>query len=201
MHRKWKTLQNGLLLVATLGATLASAAAMSATITYRVDRTVGAGSVVGTITTDGLTGTLDPNSDFVAWNLLLTGAGSVTDRITNFDSGAVAWGYGPDVTATTTDLYFNFSGPYGYMVFQDGFESGTHYYCDASAASACLAGESVVPQSYTDASFVNIAQSGNQIIGIVPEPSTWALMLLGFGGLGYAGYRRTRAAALKPVTG
>ena len=26
----------------------------------------------------------------------------------------------------------------------------------------------------------------------VPEPSTWALMLLGFAGLGYAGYRRTR---------
>jgi hypothetical protein len=32
----------------------------------------------------------------------------------------------------------------------------------------------------------------------VPEPSTWALMLLGFAGLGYAGYRRTvkRKAAL-----
>jgi PEP-CTERM motif len=28
----------------------------------------------------------------------------------------------------------------------------------------------------------------------VPEPSTWALMLLGFAGLGFAGYRRARAA-------
>ncbi len=27
----------------------------------------------------------------------------------------------------------------------------------------------------------------------VPEPSTWAMMLLGFAGLGYAGYRRVRA--------
>ena len=26
----------------------------------------------------------------------------------------------------------------------------------------------------------------------VPEPSTWAMMLLGFVGLGYAGFRRTR---------
>jgi PEP-CTERM motif len=26
--------------------------------------------------------------------------------------------------------------------------------------------------------------------GVVPEPSTWAMMLLGFAGLGYAGYRR-----------
>ena len=29
----------------------------------------------------------------------------------------------------------------------------------------------------------------------VPEPSTWALMLLGFAGLGFAGWRRTAAQA------
>jgi hypothetical protein len=29
--------------------------------------------------------------------------------------------------------------------------------------------------------------------GAVPEPSTWAMMLVGFAGLGYAGYRRARA--------
>ena len=28
--------------------------------------------------------------------------------------------------------------------------------------------------------------------GVVPEPSAWAMMLLGFAGLGYAGYRRGR---------
>ena len=27
----------------------------------------------------------------------------------------------------------------------------------------------------------------------VPEPSTWALMLIGFAGLGFVGYRRARA--------
>ncbi len=32
-----------------------------------------------------------------------------------------------------------------------------------------------------------------------PEPSTWAMMLLGFAGLGFAGYRRARAAQL-PAT-
>jgi hypothetical protein len=30
---------------------------------------------------------------------------------------------------------------------------------------------------------------------LVPEPSTWAMMLLGFAGLGYAGYRSSRKAA------
>jgi hypothetical protein len=31
-----------------------------------------------------------------------------------------------------------------------------------------------------------------QIATSVPEPSTWAMMLVGFAGLGFAGYRRTR---------
>lgn len=30
----------------------------------------------------------------------------------------------------------------------------------------------------------------------VPEPSTWAMMLLGFGGLGFAGYRASRRSAV-----
>jgi hypothetical protein len=29
-------------------------------------------------------------------------------------------------------------------------------------------------------------------VAAVPEPSTWAMMVLGFAGLGYAGYRKTR---------
>ena len=29
---------------------------------------------------------------------------------------------------------------------------------------------------------------------LVPEPSTWAMMLLGFAGLGFAGYRQARKA-------
>ena len=33
---------------------------------------------------------------------------------------------------------------------------------------------------------------GGAVTAAVPEPSTWAMMLLGFAGLGYAGYRRTR---------
>jgi hypothetical protein len=30
---------------------------------------------------------------------------------------------------------------------------------------------------------------------VVPEPSTWAMMLIGFAGLGFAGYRHTRRAS------
>ena len=45
--------------------------------------------------------------------------------------------------------------------------------------------------------FINFqAVSGNVLVssisGTIPEPSTWAMMLLGFVGLGYVGFRRTR---------
>jgi hypothetical protein len=47
--------------------------------------------------------------------------------------------------------------------------------------------------------YVNISTFANptgeirgQILGVVPEPSTWAMMLLGFAGLGFAGYRQAR---------
>lgn len=32
-------------------------------------------------------------------------------------------------------------------------------------------------------------------VAAVPEPSTWAMMLLGFGGLGFMTYRRKRTVA------
>ena len=35
-----------------------------------------------------------------------------------------------------------------------------------------------------------------QVSGAIPEPSTWAMMLLGFAGLGYAGYRKARRATV-----
>ena len=31
-------------------------------------------------------------------------------------------------------------------------------------------------------------------VGSVPEPSTWAMMMLGFAGLGFAGYRKAKVA-------
>jgi hypothetical protein len=35
-----------------------------------------------------------------------------------------------------------------------------------------------------------------QVKGAIPEPSTWAMMLLGFARLGYAGYRKKKQAVV-----
>jgi hypothetical protein len=34
------------------------------------------------------------------------------------------------------------------------------------------------------------------VSGAIPEPSTWAMILLGFAGIGFAGYRKAKQAAV-----
>ena len=172
----------------------------AAVIVYDIDQIIDGGSVTGTITTDGNIGALLP-SDFTAWSLQLDGAGGVDYHIANTDAGAAVWGGGSDVTATAQHLYFDFGASYGYLVFQDGKESGRHYFClQAAPGLPCLTGgasntgESVVPVFYTDSSTQVINPTGDKIFASVagiPEPASWALMALGFAGLGFAGYRRT----------
>ncbi|MGA2487280.1 MAG: PEP-CTERM sorting domain-containing protein [Roseiarcus sp.] len=41
-----------------------------------------------------------------------------------------------------------------------------------------------------------IQEIGNLTVSAVAEPSTWAMMLLGFGGLGFVGYRASRRGAV-----
>jgi PEP-CTERM motif len=36
-------------------------------------------------------------------------------------------------------------------------------------------------------------------VNAIPEPSTWAMMLLGFAGLGFAGYRAKAKLALPAI--
>jgi hypothetical protein len=43
---------------------------------------------------------------------------------------------------------------------------------------------------------VNLAGLAFLPAGSVPEPATWAMMIVGFGGLGFVAYRRSRNPAL-----
>jgi PEP-CTERM motif len=50
-----------------------------------------------------------------------------------------------------------------------------------------------MPLSYTVGSG-DYSGGGFQVSSGVPEPATWAMLLIGFAGLGFAGYRRARLA-------
>jgi hypothetical protein len=120
--------------------------------------------------------------------------------------------------------------PFGiYMEFKNTADPTSQddcYLSFAPLASPFFGGSNfdfVLPPQYTifDLVFVNVDNPGDyftplltgdvslglEVIAVgasVPEPSTWAMMLLGFAGLGYAGYRRARAGraaiAAYPVT-
>jgi hypothetical protein len=78
--------------------------------------------------------------------------------------------------------------------YVSGFLSGSATFDDATLASL-----GVTPGVYvwTWGSGPN-ADSFTLDVEAVPEPSTWAMMLIGFAGLGFAGYRASRGLPRSP---
>ncbi len=110
----------------------------AANITYDVDRAIGAGSISGTITTDGTIGVLS-TINIVDWELTLND-GTIQSNLLGPLSGANS-NYivtGKSLTATATDLLFNFgTASTDYVVFQILLGSGNNFYCAAGATRIC----------------------------------------------------------------
>lgn len=181
-----------------------SSPAYAGPIVYYVHQSVGAGTVTGSITTDGHIGNLDV-TNFLAWNLQLSVPGQTfsldqaNSVVLSYQSGF----YGPannDVTATAQNILFNFDGTDGgYLGFQQGPYSGNHYWCSATITQGfdCAAGGQTVAPISVFSAYEFQAFRGNIVIATaaasVPEPASWGMMLTGFGVLGTA-LRRRRAA-------
>lgn len=190
-----------LALASSLALAMASTPALATT--YFLNLPVGgSGSVVGSVTTNGAVGQIQA-SDITAWNLTITGAGSVSTVLTNLNSGV--YSSGSSILASPTTLSFDFDNPSpSYLLFQSSFSSGSQYACAAStpfSSTPCYQGLSAVPLSYSDASAQYTGQgagsslSGTVVLGAVPEPSTWALMIAGFVVVGAGLRRRARQTA------
>ncbi len=176
---------------------LAGTSAAAAAITYNVSQTIGLGSVVGTIETNGAIGPL-AQSDVIGFDLTVSGPGASVE-LTQADSVVIT--SGGNFSATENSLFFNYSGASGYLLFQLGsFGTGMKYFCNASVADTCFQGASAIPESFDSPSAQVEARAGNQILGsvsgAVPEPASWALMLGGFGLVGAALRQRSRATVV-----
>ena len=173
-------------------------------------------TLTGTITTDGDIGTLAA-SDILAWNLSVP---PNVHRGTSIDSstGSVSLTSGTTaLTATATELFFNFGGSTAAaLIFASpGFSLSplgsvmAEQFCNG-AANCVNQNNAVLAAGISDvwispgccSSSGGISEEGTVAIATapvtpaVPEPSTWAMMLLGFTGIGFMAYRRKSKPAL-----
>ncbi len=185
---------------------LSSAVAHASDITYTINTTITSANptgnpsqsntVVGTLTTDGTIGVL-ASSNIISWDLdLIDNLNSGNDFELSATDSALVEDTGSALSATATGLSFNFAGSGEFLIqgTANGAFSGFNYFC-FSTGSACLAGETISPQFIFDDGTVltgMAAPVGMQPLdqtppapptGVVPEPSTYGLVLTGLLGL------------------
>lgn len=129
----------------------------------------------GTVTINFSQAVLNPYLALLSWNY---NSFTSPSSFTVVSQGCGYWGCGSAQNLTSNS--FNTSGElHGILQFQGtftslSFTSGTNY------------------------EFWHGVQVGADAVGAVPEPATWAMMLLGFAGIGFAMRRRRTPAQLLP---
>jgi hypothetical protein len=171
-------------------ALLLSAVCCSAgTITYNVNVTIGFGDFTGDIVTDGTIGLLN-NANIVGWNLVLNDGTDPLFTLTNSNSTEDIAPADQTLSATATQLSFNFDGPAdSFLVFVSdisdvkGSESGV---CWSIAPEDCLipgltaSGISlIVGGNIGNAQFTSGTVIGTSPGSSTPESSTLSLIGLG----------------------
>jgi hypothetical protein len=169
-------------------------------VTYNVNRTIDGGSVSGTIETDGTLGTLS-TSNILSWAFTIAspnlgqGTPQSIDSVSAFAAfGSLAWQASSGLTATATELLFDFSAA-GFTYFSG---SATDGWC-LSGAGGCGsvngpgAGEYLYygvfggPAEYVATTAQNLVIA-TTTAPAVPVPASLPLLVAGLGG--FAIWRR-----------
>ncbi|MCG2633008.1 PEPxxWA-CTERM sorting domain-containing protein, partial [Bradyrhizobium sp. WYCCWR 13023] len=112
-------------------------------------------------------------------------------------SGPSFFGFGYASTVGGAGDIFNIDGSRGYLDVPTGFVSGGSISSSTTFAHGTFTG-SLNPGTYVYTwGQGELADSVTVQIDAVPEPSTWAMMILGFCGLGFiARYRRNKLSSV-----
>jgi hypothetical protein len=147
---------------------------------YSINATTGAATLIGGI------GSVDVYALGFSQTGVLLGESNATGELLSIST---ATGAGTDIGSTGLSSNYDLaSRPGDGVVF--GLESGEYglYTYNIGTGAASLVG------AYGED--VNLAGLAFLPAGSVPEPATWAMMIVGFGGLGFVAYRRSRNPAL-----
>lgn len=166
--------------------------AATANIVYSVNRTIGVGTVVGSIETNGMLGVIGAGN-IVDFNFVLTDAAFTNGSpatITKSNGGFINDGSAGNLSATATDIIFDFGASgNSYVLFWEN--NLNHYWClqtngcyDFSGAGEAIGYGSNGPfgdyASANQHSVAGVIASNNN----VPEPTPSALVALGLVALG-----------------
>jgi hypothetical protein len=150
------------------------------------------------ITTDGHIGVLAP-SDIVSWQLAIYSSNTFVITLTPTNSQLNLTGSA--LTATPANLLFNFNDTSPDGLFQissnNCFPCATiQWAAEGFLGSATGAFAIGAQQDANTSQNGSSARSGNLAVATAPEISTWAMLLLGFAGIGFMAYRRKSKPAL-----
>jgi hypothetical protein len=182
-------------LILALAASLCALSAQATT--YVSSHAVGAGSVQLSITTDDTIGVLDEDN-ILDWTISMTNMGTTFTLFgpASGDNSRIQID-GSAFKATATDLTFDFNATNALVLFQST-GLGRELYC--LQGRPCFdngGGAEFVSPAPGFTGSARVARSGELSVAAVavPEPASWALMLVGFGGLGAMLRARPRAIA------
>jgi hypothetical protein len=179
---------------------LFSAANANAAV-YTSVRDINGATATLSITTDDTIGVLT-DANILDWTIGLNEGG---DSFTLF--GPLSGGnselviQGSALSATATDLIFDFDAASGLALFQTpSVGSGEQFYCVQVDGCFDFFGPGEGLAADPNFAFERAARSGQVVIAstAVPEASTWAMMLMGVGAIG--GALRTRRKASVSVS-
>ena len=180
-----------LLCSAAVAAASFSTVAEAATV-YTGLRTVGAATAQLSITTDDTIGVLT-GANILDWTIVMNQGGSnftLFGPLSGNNSQVLV--SGSALSATSTDLLFDFGAASGFALFQAPTTgSGQTFYCVQIDGCFDFNGPAEAIDARDDFAFTREARQGRVVLasagaGAVPEPATWAMLVLGFGAAGGA---------------